>query len=261
MNPGGEDPTLQKLSNNLISNIPNIKTEIDAMLPYLKKHGIKKLAMYAEGDALGATASEAVQEEWQKLGGTFLGAQQEPITVTDHSSVIAKLRSQDPDAVYVLAGGQQAGSFLKQQAAPAEPQGAVRRRQPAPGWGHRRTGRGCRQWDPWTRGSTSPWPRRTRRPFLTRSSSPKNYPGQDPSNLYAMFAHDSVLIYADGAKYLRAHKMAYTGVNLVKAIKTIKTFKVAGGTTVIAPDGSSTAPITLSKITNGKFVPFATVKP
>ncbi len=200
-----------------------------------------------------------MQQEWEKLGGTFLGAQQEPTTVVDHSSVIAKLRSQKPDAVYILAGGQQAGTFIKQarqQNLDAQFVGAstLQGGDIVELAGDATEGildSGINQ----ALADSNPQAVSYKKQFA------KDYPGQDPTNLYSVFGHDSVLIYADAAKYLRDHKMDYTGSNLVKAIKKIKSFKVAGGTTVINSDGSSTATITLSKVTNGKFVPFTTVKP
>lgn len=257
LNPGGEDPTLQKLSPNLISNIPNVKTEVDAMLPYLKQQGHQRMAMYAEGDALGATTTDLVKQEWTQLGGTFAGVESEPITVVDHSSVIAKLKSMNPDVVYILAGGQQAGTFVQQarqeglntQLVGASPlQGGDLipvAKQAAEGI--------------IDSGIAQPLKPDNPKAVSYQNAFAKAYPGQDPTNVYSVFAHDAVLIYAQAARYLVQHKMPYNGPNLVKAILTIKSFQVAGGTTVFSSDGSSTAAITFSKIQGGKFVPFKTV--
>jgi ABC-type branched-subunit amino acid transport system substrate-binding protein len=257
LNPGGEDPTLQKLSPDLISNIPNVKTEVDAMLPYLRQQGHQRMAMYAEGDALGATTTDLVKQEWTKLGGNFLGAESEPITVVDHSSVIAKLKSLNPDVVYILAGGQQAGTFVQQ----ARQEGLNTQLVGA---------------SPLQGGDLIPVAKQAAEGIIDsgiaqplQASNPKAasyqkefatlYPNQDPTNVYSVFAHDAVLIYAQAAQYLVQHKMPYNGPDLTKAILAIKTFQVAGGTTVFSQDGSSTAAITFSKITNGRFVPFKTV--
>jgi branched-chain amino acid transport system substrate-binding protein len=259
MNPGGEDPTLQKLSPNLISNIPNVKTEVDALLPYLYQQGHRRMAMYAEGDALGSTTADAVQQEWTKLGGTFLGSQLEPITVVDHSSVIAKIKSENPDIVYILGGGQQAGTFVKQarqeglnvQLAGASPlQG-----------GDLIPLAGSAAEGIIDSGIAQPLVASNPRAVSYQKEFAKLYPGQDASNVYSIFGHDAVLIYAQAAKYLADHKMPYNGTNLVKAILTTKTFDVAGGTTLFSSDGSSSGDITFSRITGGKFVPFKTVKP
>lgn len=259
MNPGGEDPTLQKLSPNLISNIPNVKTEVQVMLPYLWSKGYRRMAMYAEGDALGATTTAVVKQVWTSLGGTFTGAEQEPISVVDHSSVIAKIKAQKPDVLYVLAGGDQAGTFIKQarqeglntQIAAASPlqSGDVVELAGA-------AANGILDSD-------------VQQPLL--ASNPQAvayqkafaslYPGKSPSNIYSVLGHDAVLIYAQAAKYLITNKMPYNGANLAKAILKVKTFAVAGGSTTFLSDGSSVSDIALTKVTNGKFVTFQTVKP
>jgi ABC-type branched-subunit amino acid transport system substrate-binding protein len=257
MNPGGEDPTLQKLSPNLISNIPNVKTEVDVMLPYLKQQGYKRMAMYAEGDALGATTTDLVKQEWSQLGGNFLGVESEPITVVDHSSAIAKLKSLNPDVVYILAGGQQAGTFVKQArqeglntqlvgASPLQGGDLI----PVAG----KAAEGIID-----SGIAQPLEDSNAKAVSYKTTFAKLYPGQDPTNVYSVFGHDAVLVYAAAAQYLVDHKMPYNGTNLVKAILAVKSFKVAGGTTLFSQDGSSTAAITFSKIQDGKFVPFKTV--
>ncbi|HVV22387.1 MAG TPA: ABC transporter substrate-binding protein [Pseudonocardiaceae bacterium] len=257
LNPGGEDPTLQKLSPNLISNIPNVKTEVDVMLPYLRQQGHQRMAMYAEGDALGATTTDLVKQEWTKLGGTFLGAESEPITVVDHSSVIAKFKSMNPDILYVLAGGQQAGTFVQQ----ARQEGlTVQMVGASPLQGGdlipvaKQAAEGILDSD-----IAQPLKPDNPKAVAYQKEFAKLYPGQDPTNVYSVFAHDAVLIYAQAAQYMVDHKIPYNGANLAKAILTIKSFQVAGGTTVFSPDGSSTAAITFSKIQGGKFVPFKTV--
>jgi branched-chain amino acid transport system substrate-binding protein len=259
MNPGGEDPTLQKLSPNLISNIPNVKTEVDALLPYLYQQGHRKMAMYGEGDALGETTADAVKDKWTSLGGTFLGSQLEPITVVDHSSVIAKIKSENPDVVYILGGGQQAGTFVKQarqeglnvQLAGASPlQGGDL----IPLAGQAAEGI-------IDSGIAQPLLPSNPNAVAYQKEFAKLYPGQDPSNVYSIFGHDAVMIYAQAAKSLAEKKTPYNGANLVKAILDQKSFNVAGGTTLFSSDGSSTGDITFSKITGGKFVPFKTVKP
>ncbi|MEV6845793.1 ABC transporter substrate-binding protein [Actinoplanes sp. NPDC051411] len=259
LNPGGEDPTLQKLSPNIISNIPNIKTEIDAMLPYIKQLGHTKMAMYAEGDALGATSTDLVKTEWESLGGTWLGAQSEPITVVDHSAVIAKIKAQNPDVVYVLCGGQQAGTFVKQARAQGLNQQLVAA-SPLQG-GDLIPLAGAAADGILDSGIAQPLEASNAKATSYKTAFDALYPGQDPTNVYSVFAHDAVLIYAAAAKYLIDNKMPYNGKNLVKAVLAQKSFDVAGGTTNFSPDGSSTAAITFSKITDGKFVPFKTVQP
>lgn len=259
LNPGGEDPTLQKLSPNLISNIPNVKTEVEVMLPYLKQQGHTRMAMYAEGDALGVTTASAVKAEWTKLGGTFLGSQLEPITVVDHSSVISKIKSLNPDVVYVLAGGQQAGNFIKQaregglnvQLAGASPLQSGDVLQIA---GNAANGMLDSAVAPPLQASSA-------KASAYKTAFAALYPKDDPTNVYSIFGHDALMIYAASAKYLADHKMAYSGANLIKTIHQLSTFDVAGGTIKVDPDGSSVGTITLSKIQNGKFVPFQSTKP
>jgi branched-chain amino acid transport system substrate-binding protein len=258
MNPGGEDPTLQKLSPYLISNIPNIATEINTMLPYLKSKGYKRMAMYAEGDALGATTSQVAEDKWKSLGGTWLGSEQEPITVVDHSSVISKIKSENPDIIYVLAGGQQSGTFIKQ----ARDQGLKTQMVGA---------------TPLNSGDLSTLAGDAAEGILDSTVAPaldikgnsdaaaynkqflKKYPTEDPSNVYSIFGHDAVMIWAQAALALQKSGTDYSGDTLLKQIQKTKTFKLAGGTTEIAADGSSLGAITFTKYTNGKFVPFKTV--
>jgi branched-chain amino acid transport system substrate-binding protein len=258
MNPGGEDPTLQKLSPYLVSNIPNIATEINTMLPYLKSKGYKRMAMYAEGDALGATTSAVAQAKWTSLGGTWLGSEQEPITVVDHSSVISKIKSENPDIIYVLAGGQQSGTFIKQ----ARDQGLKTQMVGA---------------TPLNSGDLTTLAGDAAEGILDSTVAPaldtkgnsdaaayskqflKKYPTEDPSNVYSIFGHDAVMIWAQAALALQKSGTDYNGDNLLKQIQKTKTFKLAGGTTEIASDGSSLGAITFTQYTNGKFVPFKTV--
>jgi branched-chain amino acid transport system substrate-binding protein len=258
LNPGAEDPDIQNLSPYIVSDIPSIKYEINDMLPYLYSHGYRRMVMYGEGDSLGQTSGTAVNAEWTKLGGTYLGTYLEPISVVDHSSVISKIKSLNPDIVYLICGGTQAGTFIQQaraeglkvQMAGASPlqTGGVLPVSGAAADGILDTA------------VTAPLSASNPAATKYETEFQKLYPTQQASNIYSIYAYDAVMMYVTAAKYLVSHKISYNGTNLRDAMLKIKNFTVASGSITIESDGSSTGTVTLYKIDGNNFVPMQTFK-
>lgn len=258
LNPGAEDPDIQDLSPYIVSDIPSISYEISDMLPYLYSHGYRRMALYGEGDSLGQTSATAVSAEWKKLGGKYLGTFLEPITVVDHSSVISKIKSLKPDIVYIIAGGTQAGTFIQQSraeglsaqmagASPLQTGGVL----PVTGT----AANGILD-----TAVTAPLSPSNPAAEKYKSEFLKMYPGQDPTNLYSIYAYDAAMMYVTAAKYLVSHKISYSGTNLRNAMLKIRNFDVASGAIKIEPNGASTGTVTLYKIEGKNFVPVQTFK-
>lgn len=72
-------------------------------VPFLKKFGYRKVAIFAEGSAYGQGASATMKSALQSAGGFRVTTVQYPYTARDFTPQLTKLAAQKPDAV-ILAG-------------------------------------------------------------------------------------------------------------------------------------------------------------
>jgi branched-chain amino acid transport system substrate-binding protein len=259
LNPGAGSPTLIGLSPFLFSNITNFRSEADAMLPYLKSQGFSRMVVYGQNDAFGTGSAAYIQPAWAKLGGTYLGTELEDPATVDHAAVIAKIRSLNPDIIYLTMGTRFGGTFVQQA-------GQLGLKVQIASWAALQAGGFLPDAGKYAEGIIDSAP-----VIKLDSSNPlsksylaaftADFPTDDPNNLYSLTTYGAVFIYKDAIQEINKKGEAYNGDNLRKAISAIKTFQLPGGTTVFNPDGSSTTAITLSKIAGGQFVPFKTVTP
>jgi len=259
LNPAGSSPALIGVSPYLFSNITSIRAEADVLLPYLRKQGLGRMVLYGQNDAFGSAAATYIKPLWEKLGGTFLSAELEDATAVDHAAEIAKIKASNPDIVYIAAATRQAGTFIQQS-------GQLGLHAQLAGFSGLQSGGVLDLAGQYGEGMLVSAPAVAldeSNPLSTsyRTTFTSAFPGADPTNVYSILAHDAVLIYRDAIQQVDKDGKEYSGDNLRQAINTIKTFNVAGGTTVFNDDGSSSSAISLFKVKDGKFEEFETVQP
>jgi len=115
LNGSGIGPDLAELGSYFWSVIPYANQEIEAMIPYLvKKRNLKRFVLVYIDDSLGQALRKQMEESLPKMGGELVSAMSIPATLQQFSSIAAKIRSANPDVVYIASWGAQQLQIVKQ---------------------------------------------------------------------------------------------------------------------------------------------------
>jgi ABC-type branched-subunit amino acid transport system substrate-binding protein len=115
VNGGGVGPDLATLSPYFINIIPLANKEVAAVLPWLGKEGLKRIALIYVDDPLGQSIHQELASGLPKQGGSLVGAFSVPPTQQQFGAVAARVRDAKPDAVYFATPiGTQLSQMTKQ---------------------------------------------------------------------------------------------------------------------------------------------------
>ena len=119
LNPAGSEPTIALASPYIYTSRPYSTREFIVLSRYMKQKGIKNVAIVASDSANGRSADGVMRSQLAVKGMTASGPTQfyNSATTVDFSSVIAVVKSQHPDAVFVYGTGNDGGVFVNQAAA------------------------------------------------------------------------------------------------------------------------------------------------
>ena len=257
MNPGGQSPALIGASPYLFSNIVNLQEEIKVMLEYLRSKGHSRLALYGQNDDFGRGTDAYVKPLWQKMGGTYVGAEYHDLDTIDHSAVITKLRAWKPDSIYLPSGGRAMATFVKQL-------GEQGLKAQIASYGVMQTGDTVAIAGKFAEGAVitaqkqdydaANNPRAKR--FL--ETHQKKY-GAGTPNYYSGLTYDATYIWKEAVEWTLKQGRPYNGDTLREAILAIRQFDGTSGKVIFRDDGTSSRPINILQIKDGKFGVIATV--
>jgi branched-chain amino acid transport system substrate-binding protein len=257
LNPGGQSPALLGASPYLFSNIVNLREEVLVMLEYLRSKGHTRLALYGQNDDFGRGTDAYVKPVWEKMGGTYVGAEFHDIDTIDHSAVITKLRAWKPDAIYMPSGGRAMGTFVKQ----AGEQGLKAQ---IASYGVMQTGDTVSIAGKFADGAVITAqkqdydPARNPRAKRFLETYAQKY-GAGAPNYYSGLTYDATYIWKEAVEWTLKNGRPYTGDSLREAILAIRQFDGTSGKIVFRDDGTSSRAINILQVKDGKFGVIATV--
>lgn len=115
INGGAVGPDLASLSPYFWNIIPLANQEVKYLIPWLGKNDIKKISVIYVDDALGQGILQELKNGLPGGGGEVTSSYSVPPDLQQFSSIIAKLRSDKPDAIYIASPNiSQIGHIIKQ---------------------------------------------------------------------------------------------------------------------------------------------------
>ncbi|WP_323000330.1 ABC transporter substrate-binding protein [Castellaniella sp.] len=115
VNGGGVGPDLADLGPYFWNIIPLANDEVRAVLPYLvKERGMKRFVLVYVDDPLGAGIRKELTDTLPKVGGELIEALSVPATAQQFSGIAARVRSANPDVIYIASYGAQQSQIVKQ---------------------------------------------------------------------------------------------------------------------------------------------------
>lgn len=115
INGGGVGPDLADLGPYFWNVIPLANDEVRAVLPYLvKERNFKRFVLVYVDDPLGEAIHQDLMKSLPKIGGELAEALSIPTTAQQFSGIAARVRSANPDIVYVASYGAQQAQIVKQ---------------------------------------------------------------------------------------------------------------------------------------------------
>jgi branched-chain amino acid transport system substrate-binding protein len=81
---------------------------------YLHDQGLGSAALLTSDDAFGRDNGSAFTKAWTDLGGKIVASETFPLSATDFTPQLIKIRAADPQALYVVAIGDTEGLVAKQ---------------------------------------------------------------------------------------------------------------------------------------------------
>jgi len=257
LNPGGQSPALIGASPYLFSNIVNLREEVLVMLEYLRSKGHTRLALYGQNDDFGRGTDAYIKPVWEKMGGTYVGAEFHEIEAIDHSAVITKFRGWKADSVYMPSGGRAMGTFVKQV-------GEQGLKVQIASYGVMQTGDTVSIAGKFADGAvitaqkqdydTAKNPRAKR--FLETYAQKF---GAGTPNYYAGLTYDATYIWKEAVEWTLKNGKPYNGDALREAILALREFDGTSGKIVFRDDGTSSRAINILQVKDGKFGVIATV--
>jgi branched-chain amino acid transport system substrate-binding protein len=98
------------LYNNQVMGV----TLNDPLAKYLHQRGLKTAALLTSEDAYGRGDAGDFTKAWEALGDKIVAADTFPINATDFTPQLTKIRSANPDVLYIVAVGSTQGLLVKQ---------------------------------------------------------------------------------------------------------------------------------------------------
>jgi len=115
VNGGGVGPDLAELGPYFWNVIPLANVEVRSIIPYLvKERGLKRFVLVYVDDPLGQAIRKEMETTLPGAGGELVQALSVPVTAQQFSGVAARVRSANPDVVYIASYGSQQSQIVKQ---------------------------------------------------------------------------------------------------------------------------------------------------
>lgn len=248
VNGGGIGPDLATLSPYFWNILPLANQEVRAIFPFIKKKGLKRIAMIYTEDPSGIAIHKVLESGLPKYGSKLVGAYGVQPSLTQFAAIAAKIRAVKADAVYFASvSGPQAVQIIKQMrdngitqqlmtystgnlpsvSALPESEGLVFTGQAA-------------DWS-----ATNPMMKRFVDGWRTKLKS-------EPTT-YALNYYNATLLFAELAHGLEAASKKVTGQTLREQMLQVKTFKLAGGDVTFAANGTADTGVQLNQIRGGRI--------
>lgn len=245
INGGAVGPDLASLSPYFWNIIPLANQEVKFLIPWLSENNIKKISVIYVDDALGQGILQELKTGLPETGGTVTSAYSVPPDLQQFSSIIAKLRSDKPDAIYIASPNiSQIGHIIKQVRDGGIKQqlltyGAanfpsISKLPESEGLIFTSQGADWKSDQPIMKRFVESW----REKFKTEPTT------------YGLNYYNGGLLFGYLAKGLEEAGKPVTGDTLVEELKRVGKFDLAGGEATFH-DGTVTAAMQINKITNG----------
>ncbi|MFL9924311.1 ABC transporter substrate-binding protein [Herbaspirillum lusitanum] len=115
VNGGGVGPDLAELGPYFWNIIPLANYEVRAMIPYLvNERKMKRVVLIYVDDPLGQSIKKEMETALPAAGGQLLEALSVPASAQQFGGIAARVRSANPDAIYVASYGSQQSQIVKQ---------------------------------------------------------------------------------------------------------------------------------------------------
>ena len=254
VNPGAQSPNLLDVSPFLVTTIVNVIDEVDAAVAYLREQGHDTISFVGLDNALGHPTAEYLEEAWTEAGGTFGTAHFEPVDVTDHSSVISKLKSEAPDVIYSTSSPAGRGSLIQQG-------GRAGLDVPIMSYSAGVTPEVIELGGKSAEGLLA-----TTSAFdLERGTEADKqlldaFGGKTPP-FYTTLFYNATMMVAQAIEHTAENDQPFTGEAVADAVKEIGTFELAGADVTIREDGSASQALNIMQVKNGEFQVSETVQP
>ncbi|GAA4405869.1 ABC transporter substrate-binding protein [Advenella faeciporci] len=245
INGGAVGPDLASLSPYFWNIIPLANQEVKFLIPWLSENNIKKISVIYVDDALGQGILQELKKGLPETGGTVTSAYSVPPDLQQFSSIIAKLRSDQPDAIYIASPNiSQIGHIIKQVR-----DGGIK---------HQLLTYGAANFPsisklPESEGliftsQGADW--KSDQPIMKRFVESWREKFKTEPTTYGLNYYNGGLLFGYLAKGLEEAGKPVTGDTLVEELKRVGKFDLAGGEATFH-DGTVTAAMQINKITNG----------
>ncbi|MBP0600590.1 ABC transporter substrate-binding protein [Herbaspirillum sp. LeCh32-8] len=115
VNGGGVGPDLAELGQYFWNIIPLANYEVRAIIPYLVgERKMKNVVLVYVDDPLGQAIKKELESALPPAGGKLLEALSVPATAQQFGGIAARVRSANPDVIYVASYGSQQSQIVKQ---------------------------------------------------------------------------------------------------------------------------------------------------
>ena len=111
---GGSAITASPLDPLVFQTPWSNKLVIPYELTYMKKHGVKKLAVISDTGGFGKDGLAVLQAEAPKAGVEVVSSQTFNVGDTDFSAQLTKIKGANPDAILVISSGKEAAAAVQQ---------------------------------------------------------------------------------------------------------------------------------------------------
>ncbi|MFV9475013.1 ABC transporter substrate-binding protein [Advenella sp. RU8] len=245
INGGAVGPDLASLSPYFWNIIPLANQEVKFLIPWLSENNIKKISVIYVDDALGQGILQELKTGLPEMGGTVTSAYSVPPDLQQFSSIIAKLRSDKPDAIYIASPNiSQIGHIIKQVR-----DGGIKQQLLTYGAANFPSISKLPESEGLIFTSQgADW--KSDQPIMKRFVESWREKYKTEPTTYGLNYYNGGLLFGYLAKGLEEAGKPITGEALVEELKRVGKFDLAGGEATFH-DGTVTAAMQINKIVNG----------
>lgn len=115
VNGGGVGPDLAQLGPYFWNVIPLANAEVRAIIPYLvAQKQLKRFVLIYVDDPLGQSINEELAQDLPPAGGQLLASFAVPAAAQQFGGVVARVRDEKPDLIFIASYGAQQSQIVKQ---------------------------------------------------------------------------------------------------------------------------------------------------
>lgn len=257
INAGGSSPELAQLNKYVFNTIPLANQQVPRAVSYaLGKLNLKRWVVLYSNETLGKSMLKAVKADLPKAGGSVIGAIPVDSQATDFGPQVARIRSLNPDLVFLATtnGGQPPIMMRQMRSAGITAQAMSYAGIDSPPLLKTSAAQGML----FTIQGIDFKADNSATNYFDKQFASK-YPSKTPTTLQVNY-YNSVLVLGQAMKKLEKAGKDVTGEALQQAIHSKKTFSVAGGKISIRSNGTVTEPIEVVKVKDKSEVTVAKPK-